>query len=102
MTCWPNGSALPAALQLLRRRTLQQLVDVKVVALGDHLDQVRLALLAHAEELGAYHGCSFAAPGEGTFTPLDGAHPYIGSVGRQERVREQRLELLIDRANVAR
>src|ERR1035438_10389930 len=56
----------------------QQLVKLVVFVPQDHLDQVRLALLAHAEELGAYHGCSFAAPGEGTFTPLDGAHPYIG------------------------
>ena len=60
------------------------------------------ALLPHAADLGAYQDCSFAAPGEGTFTPLHGAEPFIGSEGQQERVREQRLELLVDRKNVPR
>lgn len=80
----------------------QELVKLVVFVPEDHLDQVRLALLPHAEESGAYGGCSFTGPGEGTFTPLDGAHPFIGSVGRQERVREQRLELLVDRKHVSK
>jgi len=67
----------------------------------DHLEQLRSALLPHAESLGAYRDCSFAAPGEGTFTPLEGATPHIGSVGTREKVREYRLELLVDRTHLA-
>lgn len=80
----------------------QELVKLVVFVQEEHLEQVRRALLPHTEELGAYRGCSFAAPGEGTFTPLDGATPFVGSVGVQERVREQRLELLLDRTNLSR
>jgi len=66
----------------------------------EHLHQVRSALLPHAESLGAYRDCSFAAPGEGTFTPLEGANPHIGRIGDFEKVREYRLELLVDRVKL--
>jgi len=68
----------------------------------DHLDQVRTALFPHAENLGNYRDCSFAASGEGTFTPLEGANSFIGQAGSLEHVREQRLELLISRVNLSR
>lgn len=76
----------------------QELVKLVVFVPEDHLERLRSALLPHAESLGAYRDCSYAATGEGTFTPLAGATPHIGSVGRFEKVRESRLELLIDRA----
>ena len=86
-------------LQVTSRSELTKLV---VYVPGEHLEKVRSALLPHGEVLGAYVGCSFSAPGEGTFTPLEGADPFIGSVGAQERVAEYRLELLVDRAAVPR
>jgi hypothetical protein len=61
---------------------------------------MRTALFPHAESLGAYRDCSFSAAGEGTFTPLDGATPYIGTVGALEKVREYRLEVLLDRTKL--
>jgi putative NIF3 family GTP cyclohydrolase 1 type 2 len=61
---------------------------------------MRAALFPHAESLGAYRDCSFSASGEGTFTPLDGASPFIGKVGTREKVREYRLEVLLDRAEL--
>lgn len=79
-----------------------ELAKLVVYVPEDHLERVRLALVPHAEQLGAYRDCSFAAPGEGTFTPLEGATPFVGSVGRLERVREQRLELLVDRGQLPR
>ena len=42
----------------------------------------------------------FRLAGEGTFTPLDGATPFIGTVGTLEKVREYRLEVLLDRARL--
>ncbi|MDA8430645.1 MAG: Nif3-like dinuclear metal center hexameric protein [Geobacteraceae bacterium] len=79
----------------------QELAKLVVFVPETHLEQVRSALLPHAESMGAYRDCSFAAPGEGTFTPLEGAVPCIGSVGVFEKVREYRLELLVDRARLA-
>jgi len=86
----------------LQVTSTQELVKLVLFVPAEHLERVRLALLPHGEQLGAYRDCSFAAAGEGTFAPLAGANPFIGSVGRQERVAEQRLELLVDRANLGR
>jgi dinuclear metal center YbgI/SA1388 family protein len=88
-----------AVLQVTSEQELAKLV---VFVPESHLEQVRSALTPHAESLGDYRDCSFAAPGEGTFTPLDGADPHIGTVGKLEKVREYRLELLVDRANLAK
>ncbi|GAB7140725.1 Nif3-like dinuclear metal center hexameric protein [Deferribacterales bacterium RsTz2092] len=38
--------------------------------------------------IGNYRRCAFSNEGVGTFTPLDGANPYIGAVGRAEQVAE--------------
>lgn len=86
-------------LQVTSTRELAKLV---VYVPEDYLEPVRSALLPHGEVLGAYGGCSFSSPGEGTFTPLAGATPFMGSVGRQERVAECRLELLVERSALPR
>ena len=80
----------------------QELVKLVVFVPETHLDQVRRALFPLTEQLGAYSDCSFAAPGEGTFTPLAGAEPFIGSIGVLEQVREHRVEFLISRNNLGR
>lgn len=79
-----------------------ELLKLVVFVPADQLEKVRHALFAHAEQLGNYRDCSFSAPGEGTFLPLDGAQPAIGSVGSLERVPEQRLELLVRRDRLAK
>jgi len=86
----------------LKTTSSQELVKLVVFVPEEHLDRVRTALLTHAQVMGAYGDCSFAAAGEGTFTPLQGAAPFIGSIGSQEHVREQRLELLVSRPNLGR
>lgn len=40
-----------------------------------------------------YDQCAFLTPGTGTFRPLKGATPAIGSVGDVERVQEDRVEI---------
>ncbi len=65
----------------LKVTTTQELVKLVVFVPEDHLDQVRSALFPHTASLGNYRDCSFAAAGEGTFTPLEGAKPFIGTVG---------------------
>lgn len=58
-----------------------------------HTDQVHEALSnAGAGHVGRYEDCAFVAPGEGRFRALEGAQPYLGSVGALERAAEDRLE----------
>lgn len=80
----------------------QELAKLVVFVPEEQFERVRMALLPHTVMLGAYRDCSFATPGEGTFTPLDGANPFIGTTGELERVAERRLELLIERASLGR
>ncbi len=81
----------------LRVTSRDELVKLVVFVPTEQFASVRTALLPHAESIGNYRDCSFSAAGEGTFLPLAGAQPAIGTVGRLETVAEQRLELLVQR-----
>ncbi|HHU37792.1 MAG TPA: Nif3-like dinuclear metal center hexameric protein [Propionibacterium sp.] len=73
----------------------------KVVTFVPHADaQAVIDALAGAGAgaIGDYDRCAFTATGTGTFRPLDGAHPTIGSVGGVEEVPETRLEMVLPRA----
>jgi hypothetical protein len=60
---------------------------------SDALDAVRDALFAAgAGRIGEYERCSWYAEGTGTFLAGDTASPTVGEGGREERVRELRLE----------
>lgn len=80
----------------------QELVKLVVFVPADHIEQIKSALLPHAWSLGNYRDCSFATAGEGTFTPLEGADPFIGMVGIPQKVSEQRFELLVERRTLPR
>ncbi len=57
------------------------------------LDAVRDALFAAgAGRIGEYERCSWYTEGTGTFLGGEAAAPTIGEKGREERVRELRLE----------
>jgi dinuclear metal center YbgI/SA1388 family protein len=45
--------------------------------------------------IGAYTRCSFRTVGTGTFLPAEGANPFLGRPGREERVEEIRLESVV-------
>ncbi|GAB3341931.1 Nif3-like dinuclear metal center hexameric protein [Larkinella ripae] len=47
-----------------------------------------------AGQIGAYEHCSFRTGGTGTFKPLAGANPTVGTVGTDEEVQEQRIEVI--------
>lgn len=73
-----------------------------VYAPTDAAPPVRAALAeAGAGEIGDYDFASFSSPGEGRFRPLEGANPTIGSVGDIETVKEERIEVVFDRARRA-
>lgn len=48
-----------------------------------------------AGHIGNYSDCTFRTQGEGTFKPLEGTKPYIGSTGNLEKVKEVRIETVI-------
>lgn len=87
------GLREPALLQVTGRQSLHKLVIFVPVG---HEDAVMQAVCgAGAGHLGQYSECSFAAPGTGTFRPLPGAQPFVGSIGALRRQEELRLEVLV-------
>ena len=61
-----------------------------------HIEAVYDAICqAGAGYIGNYKGTSFQTKGTGTFIPLEGSQPFIGSVGQVERVSEIRLETIL-------
>ncbi len=94
--------ALADTLKLREISLLQPLNSVyqKIVVFvpREHGDRVMRALAgAGAGTIGDYRECSFGTEGTGTFTPLPGARPFIGSPGTLERVHESRIEMIIPR-----
>jgi dinuclear metal center YbgI/SA1388 family protein len=58
-------------------------------------DRVRQALAAAGVGvMGNYTHCTFAARGQGTYLPLEGARPFRGQVASLSRAAESRLEVL--------
>ncbi len=79
----------------LTNRRQDALHKIAVFVPVESVDTVRDAMAAAgAGRIGDYSHCSFRSAGTGTFVPLDGAHPYIGDVGRLEEVEEHRLEMI--------
>lgn len=68
-----------------------------------HKEAVREALAnAGAGQIGNYSGCTFTTPGEGTFRPEEGAHPFIGQPGEIAHVEEWSIEILVPEHDAAR
>ncbi len=72
----------------------------KLVTFVPHADAeavIDALAAAGAGQVGAYRRCAFSSVGQGTFTPQDGAQPYLGTVGAVERVPETRVEMVLPR-----
>ena len=50
--------------------------------------------------IGRYSHCSFALQGEGTYRPMEGAHPFKGTPGSIEKAEEVRLEVIVPRSDI--
>lgn len=63
------------------------------------LEKVRKAICsAGAGQIGKkYDNCTYYTKGTGTFRPLAGAKPYIGKIGRFEKIKEYRLETIVSK-----
>ncbi|MCP3025657.1 Nif3-like dinuclear metal center hexameric protein [Halobacillus sp. A5] len=72
------------------------LIKLAVFVPGTHVESVRNAVSeAGAGHIGDYSHCTYQVKGEGTFKPLEGSTPYIGSEGRLEKVEEKRVETIL-------
>lgn len=69
----------------------------------EYVEKVRSGLAAAgAGIIGNYEECSFSLAGSGTYRPLVGARPLIGSIGKLEQVNEHRLEMRVPENTVDR
>lgn len=73
----------------------EQLIKLAVYVPKDYADSVRGAVFsAGAGHIGNYSECSFNVDGKGTFRPLSGTHPFIGTEDKLETVDEVRIETI--------
>lgn len=71
-------------------------LKLSVTVPTDHAESVRGALeKAGAGQQGDYCGCSFSMAGEGRFTPVGNAEPYLGSLNQGEVVAETKIEVML-------
>ena len=67
-----------------------------------HVEEVKEAVFAAgAGTMGNYEKCSWQVLGTGQFLPMEGASPYIGTVGRVEKVDEYRVEMTVDESVIS-
>jgi dinuclear metal center YbgI/SA1388 family protein len=91
---------LAKALGLKDTRVLEaggnKLYKIAVFVPEGYEDSVRNAMgEAGAGWIGNYSHCTFQVEGTGTFRPLPGSDPFIGSVEELEKVQEYRLETIV-------
>ncbi len=62
----------------------------------EYAEHIKIALFAAgAGKIGLYDECSFELKGTGTFKPLEGSDPFIGSTaGKRETLEETKLEVI--------
>jgi dinuclear metal center YbgI/SA1388 family protein len=94
------SDALASALGLRDLRPLRPAANPvdKIVTFvpPEHAARVIDAMAAAgAGRIGSYARCAWTTDGTGTFTPLRGAHPAVGTVGTAEQVPETRIEMVL-------
>jgi dinuclear metal center YbgI/SA1388 family protein len=95
------SDALADRLGLVDTRPLDPLADepldklVVFVPIADAAMVIDALAAAGAGRLGDYERCAWSAEGTGTFRPLAGAHPAVGTVGAVEQVAEARVEMVL-------
>ena len=98
----PNalGDALAAQLgfekvKVAKASGFEKLVKIVTFVPSAHLERVCEAMWqAGAGRIGRYGEASFRTRGTGTFDPLEGANPRVGTVGIREETDEWRVEII--------
>ncbi|MGM8213726.1 Nif3-like dinuclear metal center hexameric protein [Virgibacillus sp. W0430] len=80
----------------------EQLVKLVVYIPTTHVDQLRNALGSQgAGHIGNYSHCTFQTEGNGTFKPLKGSTPYIGTENELETVSETKVETIVKKSDLS-
>ncbi|TYQ15560.1 UNVERIFIED_CONTAM: dinuclear metal center YbgI/SA1388 family protein [Acetivibrio alkalicellulosi] len=80
----------------LKNYKTESLYKVVVFVPEESVDLVRQSMSSKgAGWIGNYSDCTFMTKGTGTFNPLEGSNPYIGSKHKLEHVEEIRLETIV-------
>lgn len=83
-------------VQPLAISSTEKLCKLVVFVPQTHEEIVEEAIMrAGAGHVGNYSHCSFKTNGIGTFLPLEGSTPFIGSTDKLEHVKESRLETIM-------
>ena len=68
---------------------------------ASHLETVKEAVFeAGAGCYGGYDQCAWQTIGQGQFRPLDGSGPFLGQIGRLERLEEYKVEMLVEKGKL--
>lgn len=79
----------------------EKLYKLAVYVPTTHLDMIRNALSEHgAGHIGNYSHCAFQTAGQGTFKPLAGTDPFIGSQNEVAYVDEVKIETIVQKQNL--
>jgi hypothetical protein len=79
----------------------EEIVKLVIFVPLTHTDIVRKAMgNAGAGKLGNYTQCTFSTKGFGRYLPGVDAHPFIGEVGKEEEVEEERIETVCCRKDL--
>ncbi|MDC3413366.1 Nif3-like dinuclear metal center hexameric protein [Aquibacillus sp. 3ASR75-11] len=90
-------------LEVLIESGNESLVKLAVFVPNSHIEFVREAIgNAGAGHIGNYSHCTFQTSGQGTFKPLEGTSPYIGTKGEIEKVDEYKLETIVPKQHLNR
>ncbi len=83
-------------IEVLSTMGQEKLFKIVVFVPKGHEDQIKDVMGKQgAGWIGNYSHCTFQAPGTGTFKPLEGTNPFIGSMGKIEKVEESRVETIV-------
>jgi hypothetical protein len=78
---------------------MNELVKIVVHVPLTHADIVRKAIGdSGAGAVGKYSHCSFSVRGIGRSKPMEGADPFIGTVGETEEIEEESIEVICERS----
>ncbi|MDM5338982.1 Nif3-like dinuclear metal center hexameric protein [Fictibacillus enclensis] len=82
--------------EVLKTTVKKRLYKLAVYVPEQHSTKVRDAMAAAgAGHIGNYSHCTFNTSGEGTFKPLEGTDPFIGTKGQLEAVSELKIETVV-------
>lgn len=87
--------------QVLEATDVEVLYKVVVYVPNSHISLVRDALgRSGAGYIGNYSHCTFNSQGVGTFKPLEGSNPFLGTLGEVEYTDEVKIETIVAKNNL--